>query len=472
MNINKNIIIKIPIDNKEERKYIVDILLNEFLGLKYKFKFEKIIQNYEILLENGNKLIIEDHFFSQFPKDLEYLDEKNIPLKVEFSKNEFIVGNDIPIIYGTDLVKVKSEGDKKVINCGIDIFASSFFMLTRWEEYVNKTRDIHNRFPAYASLAYKNNFLDRPIVNEYVEMLWNMLTFLRCKQERKKREFQLLLTHDVDHSYKYKSLLSGVKEIIGDIIKRKNPVLALQNLYDKISTHLKLKKDPFDTYDYLMDASESIGIKSYFFLHSSNSAKQDTNNDKYLKEVSNRIKKRKHYLGYHPSYNAFNNYELFIKDKEKIENIIEQKLTFGRQHFLRFEVPTTWQVWEDAKMEWDSTMGYADKEGFRCGTCYSYSVFNILTRKTLKLKERPLIVMEGSLANYQNVSSEEMKLKILNLIEKVKKYNGEFVFLWHNSSFNIPFWKKYQNIYEKVLFNENSNSSRGKTSVYKGWTCE
>ena len=102
-------------------------------------------------------------------------------------------------------------------------------------------------------------------------------------------------------------------------------------------------------------------------------------------------------------------------------------------------------------MEWDSTLSYADKEGFRCGTCYSYSVFNILTRNTLKLKERPLIVMEGSLANYQNVSPEEMKMKILNLIEKVKKYRGEFVFLWHNSSFNIPFWKKYQNIYEEVL---------------------
>ena len=75
----------------------------------------------------------------------------------------------------------------KIIECGIDIFASSFFMLTRWEEYVNKIRDMHNRFPAYASLACKNNFLDRPIVNEYVEMLWNMLKFLGCKQEKKKR---------------------------------------------------------------------------------------------------------------------------------------------------------------------------------------------------------------------------------------------------------------------------------------------
>jgi hypothetical protein len=104
-------------------------------------------------------------------------------------------------------------------------------------------------------------------------------------------------------------------------------------------------------------------------------------------------------------------------------------------------------------MEWDSTLGYADKEGFRCGTCYEYSVFNFLTRKKLKLKEKPLIVMEESFVTYQpNVSPEYMKMKIENLIKKVKKYNGEFVFLWHNSSFSDN-WEKYKWIYEKVLIN-------------------
>jgi len=438
--------ILIPNNNINERKYIIDILLNEFLGLKYNLEI-KNIKNYEIILENGNKVIIEDNFFNKFSKELEYLNEKNIPEKMEFAKNEFIVEDDIPIIYGNDKVEVK----KNKIVCGIDIFASSFFMLTRWEEYVNKTRDIHNRFPAYASLAYKNNFLDRPVVNEYLEMLWNMLKKLGIKQERKKREFEFILTHDVDVTYKYTSLLSGTREIVGDIIKRKNLVLALNNFLNKILAHLKLKKDPFDTYDYLMDISEKVGLKSYFFLHSSSSAKQDINNDKYLKKVGYKIKKRGHYLGYHPSFDAYNNFELFIKDKEKIENMIEQKLDIGRAHFLRFEIPTTWQIWEDAKMKWDSSLSYADKEGFRCGVCYEYSVFNIITRKKLNLKEKPLIVMEGSFTTYQpNITPQEMKYKIKYLINKVKKYNGEFVFLWHNSSFGGN-WKKFEYIYEEVL---------------------
>jgi len=143
-------------NNIAERKYVIDIILGEFLELNYTIEV-KNNKNYELILENGNKLIIEDHFFYKFQKDLEYLDEKNIPQKVEFAKNEFIVEDNIPIIYGTNKLIINHQS-LFTLTCGIDIFASSFFMLTRWEEYVNKTRNKHNRFPAYASLAYKNNF--------------------------------------------------------------------------------------------------------------------------------------------------------------------------------------------------------------------------------------------------------------------------------------------------------------------------
>ena len=106
-------------------------------------------------------------------------------------------------------------------------------------------------------------------------------------------------------------------------------------------------------------------------------------------------------------------------------------------------------------MKWDSTLTYPEKEGFRCGTCYGYSVFNILTRKKLKLKEMPLEVMEGSLVNYQNLPPEKAEKKITKLIDRVKKYNGSFVLLWHNSSFNFSVWNKYASLYKNILMNYN-----------------
>ncbi len=440
--------VKIPANNIEERKYIISVILGEFLGLKHIISIESV-KNYELILPNGNKLIVEDHFFSNFPQNLEYLQKENIPDKARYAEIAFTVEDDIPIIFGNSKIEVYTFKHKTVI-CGIDIFASSFFMLTRWEEYVNKIRDKHNRFPAFASWAFKNNLLDRPIVNEYTEMLWNILKFLGCRQKRRERKFQLILTHDVDHAYKYKNVFSGLKEIVAHLIKRRSISQAILDILNKIKFHLSLCNDPYDTYNYLMDISEILGVKSYFFLHSSKHANQDVDNNKYLRKIVEKIINRGHLIGYHPSYNSYNNLEIFMKDKRKIEEIINCELKFGRQHYLRFEVPTTWQIWENAKMEWDSSLGYADKEGFRCGTCYPFSTFNILSRKPLKLIEKPLVVMDGSLVNYQKLRPSEARDRIKNLVQITKRYNGEFVILWHNSSFG-SFWKQYDKVYEDAL---------------------
>lgn len=438
--------INIPNNFLPEKKYIIDILFDEFLGLKYVININNKANNYEIVLENTKKLIIKDSFFSNFKDGLNYLDEKNIPEKINFLKNQFIVEKDILVIFGNDEFKIRENE----MVCGIDIFASSFFMLTRWEEYANKTRDMHNRFPATASLAYKYNFLDRPVVNEYIEMIWNMLKYLDSNQKRKEKKYKLILTHDVDNIFKWKNFGLFVRNIAGDIIKRKSVSLALENIRQYFGNN----PNPYDMFDFLMDLSEKRGIKSHFFFMSGGTSKFDNNfsiNQPFVKKIREKIRSRGHLIGFHPSYNSYNNQKQWEEEYFILSTEISQKVKIGRQHYLRFEIPTTWQIWEDNNMKWDSTLSYADKEGFRCGTCYEYSVFNILSRKKLKLKEMPLEVMEGSLVDYQKLPPEKVEEKITKLIEKVKKYNGSFVLLWHNSSFNSEFWARYQGIYEKIV---------------------
>jgi hypothetical protein len=326
-------------------------------------------------------------------------------------------------------------------------------MLTRWEEYVNKSKNNHNNFPAYESIAYKNNFLNRPIVNEYLEMLWKLLKYLGCEQHRKEKKFKLVLTHDIDNILKYPYLKSGLKNIYRHIISR-NWKIATKEIRQKTMTHLKMQPDPYDTFDYLMDISERLNTKSYFFFIATGKTKFDKwydINSKCVRNIVNKIKIRQHNIGIHSSYNSFNDYKQFYKEKYELENLFNLSIGFGRGHYLRFEIPTTWQIWNDCHMEWDSTLGYAEKEGFRCGTCFEFKTFNILTRQPLFLKEKPLIVMEASLVNYQNLNPKEMEKNIFKILNKVKTYKGEFVFLWHNSSFNTDKWEKYQHIYEKVL---------------------
>jgi hypothetical protein len=413
--------IVIPNNNINERRYILSIIFDEFLGLSFNITESINCQDWIITLQNKKTITIKDTFFNKYPNDLSYLNFDNIPNKIE----------------------------------DLDIFSASFFMLTRWEEYVNKNRDNHDRFPAYESLAFKQGFLDKPVVNEYIEKLKDNLLRIDPSLQFKQHKYQIYLTHDVDTPLKYNSLKGRMREIIGDIVKRKNLLLAIKNILSQVKVFLSLKKDPFNTFDYLMDTSDMLGVKSYFFFMGKGSSNLDENynlKSNFIRNLVKRIESRGHFVGMHSTYNSHNNPTQFKNEKMELTRDIGSNISFGRGHYLRFEVPTTWQVWEDGDMEWDSTLSYADRSGFRCGVCYKFSVFNILTRKKLNLKERPLIVMDDSFATYQHdITPSAMKDAIVSLRKEVEKYNGEFVFLWHNNSFNTIKWKKYQDVYRGVL---------------------
>jgi len=403
--------VKIPNNNLNERKYIINIIFNEFLGLEYDLKIGS--KDYEIVLENKKTLTIKDTFFNKYPKDMEYLRLENIPKEIE----------------------------------ELDIFAASFFMLTRWEEFVNKSRDKHNRFPATKSLAYKEGFLDRPIVNEYVERLKNMLLKLDSSLVFKEKKFELVLTHDVDEMQIWKSWKQVFRVALGDIVKRRDIALAFERVAEYFLIKREKIKDPFDTFDWLMDKSEAIGVKSRFYFMSGGVTKFDNrykiDSPKVL-ELIEKIKQRGHIIGIHPSYNAYNDFEQFKKEKDLLEKVVGEKIVEGREHYLRFEVPTTWQIWEDNGMEVDSTCGYADEEGFRCGTGDEFSVFNILSREQLTVKERPLIVMDCSLFNYNSYSADEAKVRI----NMIKSTANIFTILWHNSY--IKHMKFYKLMLERI----------------------
>ncbi len=436
--------IKIPENNINERLYIIHIIMKCFLNLEYIVEYGS--KNYEIILSNGNTLIIEDHFFNIFKSDLEYLQAKAIPESIKFCKNRFLANEkNIPVIFGNDKCEVEDK-QKKIILCGIDLFASSFFMLSRWEEYVNSSRDIHGRFPANESVAFRNNFLHRAVVDEYVAMLQNMLVFLDENFKFNKKKSEVFITHDVDEIYFWKNFFHVARVAAGDILKRKNFILAFSRFTEYLSILTNKIKDPYDTFDFLMDLSETAGLKSRFYFLCGGVTIYDRRYKlEEAEKIIGKIVERGHVVGFHASYNSYNNSDLFGKEKKLLENKVSKKIKEGRQHYLRFEIPVTWQIWEDNGMLIDSSCCYAQKEGFRCGTGNEFNVFNILTRQKLKLKERPLIVMDRNLFGYQNLNYEEG----IRLMNELLNRSKTFTLLWHNSSIdNFDF---YKNFIEKLL---------------------
>ena len=368
----------------------------------------------------------------------------------------------LPVIYSgrsrfDDLVR-KSD---KLIETKIDIIASSFFMLSRYEEVVLNTKDEHDRFPSKASQAYQEGFLDRPIVNEYIELLWSWIHSLIPELRRnplwpENKEFAVCLTHDVDSVQRY-SLLPPAISIGSAIVRQKNPRLAFHILRDYFGSLLHLKKDPFDTFDYMLDLERRYGFLSSFYFMSGGDSKFDGSysvTKPKVKRLIQKIEGKGCEVGLHGSYDSCRDLKRMASEKERLDTVVNLKSYGCRQHYLRFRVPESWRIQERAGLLYDTTLTFADHVGFRSGFCLPFRPFDILENRVLDIWELPLTVMEGSLQspNYQNLSPEQGFEEIIKLIEVLKEFRGIFVVLWHNSSFDpLGEWAGWKEIYEKVM---------------------
>lgn len=437
-NSEKKIQIKIPNNNIEERKYILDIFFFEFLSLSYSLEVNESSNNYEIVY-NAQKITVVDAFFSEYPKENSYLNVNAIPKKVIRTKN-----NGLPILYGKDLITKTNEG----YQCFIDIFASSFFMLTRWEEYVVNKRDKFDRFDEEESLSIKYDFYLRPVVNEYLDLLEEMLINIGVKV-KKNKNYTVKITHDVDYIYRYDSIKKYIRAVGGDLLVRKSVKNTFKTTFDYIKSLINRKNDPYNTFDYLMNCSEELGLKSHFYFIPSKKDELDARYDvcdTYVQNIIRKVVGKGHVAGVHGSWNSYNNEQIFNEEFKRLNNF---KIEEGRQHYLKFEVPKTWQFWEANELKRDSTIGFYNRNGFRAGTCYSYSVFNFLERKKLHLKEQPLIFMENSVLT-RGFSSHQVIEELNYLSKVVRRHKGMFVFLWHPNNF-INEWKILGKCYKQYL---------------------
>lgn len=437
--INSMITVTIPDVSTTEVSYTFHCIFKEFLGLDYQIKTSNVLRDFKIELGN-NTLIIRNHFFHS-EDILDYYRYDNIPKTI--SKGSInVLNNKYPLVSLFGNVSLEKKDSSYHLNA--DIISSTYFMLSRWEEYANKERDAHNRFPASQSLAFRERFVNRPIINEYVELLWAMLQQMGCTQKRKERTFKLVPTHDVDYPFLWYNFFQKINYVGWAFVKKRN--LSLSRYY---ASNILRNKDPFDKHDYLMDLSEKAGEVSYHFFLVNGTHKEDSKTPIEHKLNGNLIKHildRGHKVGFHPSYKTPEDTLLFKEEKTRLEAMVDTPINTGRHHFLRYNISTTPRLWDDNNMAWDSTLGYADWVGFRCGVCYPYPMYDLLNRRMLTVMQRPLIVMDQALKAYMQFDVKESVEVVNKLNEEVRKYNGEFVFLWHNSSFDQEGWAEYTTV--------------------------
>ncbi len=341
----------------------------------------------------------------------------------------------IPLLFGTPQI----EKFENTIICHADLIASTYFLISRYEEFINPNtnRDTHGRYIGKQSIPAKANFIHRPIIEEYGELLRNLLeqTGISLPPIPQKINY-IYLTHDVDSITNYRRL----RGLIGGILRRENLTTILKSL-------INIKNDPAYTFTWILRQDNLLptATQIYFIKATRNATGFDRptynlqgKNFKYLiKEI---LKSSPNAIfGLHASYKSGDTPDIIHDEQRLLQYAIEnQQVTTARHHYLRSLQPNDMESLIDAHITDDFTMGYADVAGFRLGTCRPVRFINPKTKRLTSLTLHPLTMMDCSLSetHYMNLNYTKALSYAQTLIKQTQKYNGDLCLLWHNTRFS------------------------------------
>ena len=447
-----------------EIRYVLDLVFKNFWGIEFTTATSG---GDTFILESANGNIhIPGTFFRKYNDtglEASILPRSPLPeIAVNPVSGKGELPESVPLLYGNEKPAVIHSSPQDY-TLSIDIFGSVFFMLTRFEEYVYTQRDNHDRFPVTASLAYRNNFIDRPLVNEYLEILWSLLEYLNPGLRRSSRTFRVTPGHDIDVPFMaYRTgIIPFLRYFFSELNTRRRPDLIVPLLSGSLQAKRgDYRQDPFFTFDYIMKQSEKRDLQSRFYLiaDSTGSPMDGTYaiDDPEITGLLGEIHKRGHEIALHCSYESYRDGEKIRDEYRKLVSCCErlgirQEIRIARQHYLRFSIADTWRLLDQAGIRYDESLTFAGSPGFRCGTCYEYPVFDLTNCRQLDLIERPLIVMDSSVLLKRYIAAGQKAPDpdaLVQLKNTCRKYNGTFNLLWHNNHLTGA---KEREMYEAVL---------------------
>ncbi len=328
-----------------------------------------------------------------------------------------------------------------------DIFSASFYLLSRYEEYLPHQKDMYGRYAHENSLAFNEQFLDLPLINIWVKDLANSLKKIYSEFNIQHLTFNIVPTYDIDiaYSYKHKGLLRNI-----------GGFLSFPSL-ERLKVLLGSKKDPFDSYDFLNGLHEKNNNihPVYFFLVAEKNGQFDKNISPHKNVMWQLVKQhtKKYGIGLHPSWQSVDNFSLLKKEKRQLEAMAGQTdMTRSRQHYIRFNLPLGYQQLIAAGITDDYSMGYGSINGFRASVTSSFYWYDLKKEEQTNLLIHPFCFMEANSFYEQKLSATEAYTELMHFYDQCKEVNGTMITIWHNNFLGtdktFAGWRK---IYEQFI---------------------
>ncbi len=330
-----------------------------------------------------------------------------------------------------------------------DIFAASFYLLSRYEEYLPHVKDDFGRFMAKESLAHKHRFLNQPVVDIWAYMLKDVLQerFPEFIFSNRKYNVQPIIDVPMTFYFRKKGLLRTIGGTLADIGR-----FRFKQLYQRYSVLMGFKRDPYDTFKWIITKQKQCDFKFMVLFLIGDYSTYDKNISINKKEFVSLIKSVADYcnVGIKASYFALEDISILKKEKLKMEAVINRDLQAVRHSFSKLNLPQSYRNLVELEIHQDYTMGYIDTLGFRAGTCTPFQFYDLDFEVQTPLQINPYHCLDFALLKYQ--SELDKKEHLQKLIKEVKEVNGTFTPVFHNYTFsNIERWEGFRSLFTLIL---------------------
>ncbi len=417
-------------------EYVCHFILKEQLGLDY-----LIINNSRELNFNEDVIInysenkIESSVFTIFPNSLLFenaINQQQIRC-VEFRSFE------------SGKKQVTAFFDCENSDFPFDIFAASFYLLSRYEEYLPFVKDTYGRFHHENALAFKNGFLQKPLINIWIEEFKMALKSKFPQLIFNTPQFKTILSYDIDIAWSYKN--KGLIRNIGGFLKNTD--------WERFKVMLGFKKDPFDAYEFMDSIHQHIKSEIiYFFLVAKSVSRYDKNVSPRNHSMRNLIKahSEKYNIGLHPSWKSSNYLNILNYEKNRLEKIAHKSISISRQHYIQFSLPATFENLIKAGINKDFSMGYGSINGFRASFAGSFFWYNLKEEKVTSLRLYPFCFMDANSYYEQKQNAAESLSEINHYKNECEKVNGLFISIFHNNFLGTdPQFKGWKEMYVNFI---------------------
>ncbi len=318
-------------------------------------------------------------------------------------------------------------------NLPFDIFAASFYLLSRYEEYLPHVKDHHNRYPYTESIAYKNDFLKLPVVDIWIVKFKKLLLEKFPDIVFPEKKFMQINLIDVASAYNFrkKGIMRSIGGAFSDIFS-----LQFKQVYYRLIVLMRFKKDPYDNFKELIELYKTYNIETIFFFLMSEYSVYDKNISYNNPQFRSLVKSVADYciVSLMSSYKGVDDLNTLKDERLRLTELINRPVKRIRLRYFRLNIPYSYRSLTDAEFDEDFSMGYSDVIGFRAGTFTQFNFYDISFEERLPIKVNPFCICDVAIR--KNKESDLLS-KIFEMKKLVKDLKGTFITVFSNKNLNF-----------------------------------